>query len=138
MAINPGQGTIVKMTISSTLTVVAQVVEGSGGGITVPKVKTTNLASVTQVFRAGLPEGEEFSFTIQYDPTNAQHEAIIAAAASWPQVPVNWEVIFNTAAGTDNVQFSCFVTKFSPKGMNQDDNLEADVSIQPVTIGTFT
>lgn len=80
MAINAGQGTIIEMTISSTLTAIAQVVEASGGGISVPKVKNTNLGSTSQVFRAGLPEGEEFSFTIQYDPTNTTHAALVTAA----------------------------------------------------------
>ncbi len=55
MAINAGQGTIIEMTISSTLTAIAQVVEASGGGISVPKVKNTNLGSTSQVFAPACP-----------------------------------------------------------------------------------
>lgn len=138
MAINVGQGTILKMTISSVLTAIAQVVENEGPGISVPKVKKTNLADVAARFRAGLPEGEALSFTIQYDPVDTTHAALVTAISSWPQVPLVWNVIFNTVAGTDKAVLTAFLTKFMPKGMNQDDNLEADIELQPDGLPTFS
>lgn len=138
MAINIGQGTIIKMTITSTLTAITQVLEGNGPGITVPKVKTSNLASVAAAFRAGLPEADPLSFTIQYDPADTTHQALVAAASAFPQLNVVWNVIFNTAAGTDKAAFSGFLMKFNPKGFNQEDNLEADIEVQPTGLPTYT
>jgi hypothetical protein len=138
MAINVGQGTIIEMTISSSLTAIAQVTEISGPSIEVPGIDKTNLADVARRFRAGLPAGGKPAFTIQYDPTNTTHEAMITAISSWPQVALVWNILFNTAATTDKAVFTAFLTKFDPKGMNQDDNLEADVELQIDGLPVFT
>lgn len=138
MAINIGQGTIIKATISSTLTVIAQAVEADGPGITVPKIDKTALADVARRYRGGLPDADPLTFTVQYDPTNTTHEALVTMISTFPQTAVAWNVLFNTVGGTDTAVFTGFLTKFHPKGMNQEDNLEADIEVQPDGIPTFS
>jgi hypothetical protein len=130
MAVNVGQGTILQATISSTLTAIAQVLEISGPEITVGAKDKTNLADVAKRYRAQLPDGGKVTFSIQYDPVSTTHAALYTMVTTWPQQLVAWKMIFNTVSGTDTALFNAFVTKLSPKGMNQEDNLEADVELQ--------
>jgi|SRR6516162_6489662 len=129
MAVNVGQGTILKMTIT-TLTAIAQVVEIDGPDITVPSIDKTNLADVIHRYRAGLPDSGKVTATIQYDPADATHVALTTAANQWPQAPVVWNQVFNTTGGPHMMAYTAFLTKFHPKGMNSDDNLEADIEMQ--------
>jgi hypothetical protein len=138
MAINVGQGTILKMTISSSLTAIAQVVEISGPEVTVGKKEKTNLSDVAVRKRAQLPDGGTVSFTIQYDPADSTHTALTTAVNSWPQAAVVWNQIFNTVAGTDKAVYTAFITKFAPKGMNQEDNLEADLELEIDGVPTWS
>jgi hypothetical protein len=130
MAINVGQGTVLKATISSTLTVIAQVTEIDGPAVEVGAKETTNLASTSKTYRAQLPDSGTVSFTIQYDPANTTHTQLTAWANTWPQTLIVWNVLFNTTGGSDTAAFSAFLTKFKPKGMNEEDNLEADVELK--------
>jgi hypothetical protein len=129
MAVNVGQGTVLSATISSILTAVAQVLEISGPDLGVGSKETTNLASTIKTYRAQLPDPGTLSFTIQYDPADATHQFLMTTWATWPQVPVVWKVLFNTTA-THSWSFSAILTKFSPKGMNEEDNLEADMELK--------
>ncbi len=126
MPINIGQGTIIKMGGSS----IAQVVEIDGPDYTVPSVDKTNLADVFRRMRAGLPEPGKATFTIQYDPQAATHNTITNAIQTFPQTVTAFIILWNTVNGADSWNCNGFITKFHPKGMNQDDNLEADVEIQ--------
>jgi hypothetical protein len=135
MAINVGQGTILSATIS-TLTAIAQVLDIDGPGVKVGTKSTVNLASTIQTFRAQLPDPGELTFTIQYDPANTTHQFLTTAAMTWPQQPVVWSITFNTTSGSHGASFSAIVTDFKPKGMNEEDNLEADVTLK--LTGTIT
>ena|SRR5271166_4595728 len=130
MAVNVGQGTILKMTISSTLTAIAQVLEISGPDVSVGAKDKTNLSDVVKRYRAQLPDMGKVTFSVQYDPADSTHQALTTAVNTWPQAPVIWNQIFNTISGNDKAVYSAFLTKFSPKGMNQEDNLEADIELQ--------
>jgi hypothetical protein len=126
VAINIGQGTILKNASAA----IAQVLEVDGPDVTVPAVDSSNLSSVVRAYRPGLPDSGKLTFTIQYDPAGATHTALTTAISAFPQALVVWTLLFNTVGGADSAAFSGFLTKFHPKGMNQDDNLEADVEIQ--------
>lgn len=138
MAINVGQGTVLSMTISSTLTAIAQVLEISGPEVTVGAKETTNLGSTSKSYRAQLPDSGKITFSVQYDPAGTTHQALTTAVNTWPQLPVAWKILFNTTGGSDAATFSAFVTKFAPKGMNTEDNLEADVELQVTGLVTWT
>ncbi len=137
MAVNVGQGTILKATISSVLTAIAQVLEISGPDITTGAKETTNLGSTSKSRRAQLPDTGPITFTIQYDPSDTTHQFLLTQINTWPQGLVAWELVFNTSPA-HNYSFNAFISKLSPKGMNEEDNLEADIELTISGIVTFT
>ena len=48
------------------------------------------------------------------------------------------KLVFPTATGTHNAAFSALLTKFAPKGMNEEDNLEADIELTLTGAITWT
>jgi hypothetical protein len=138
MAVNVGQGTVLKATISSTLTAIFQLLEIDGPSVEIGAKETTNLTSTAKTYRAQLPDAGELNFSVQYDPADTtSHQFLQTAVMTWPQVAVAWTLNFNTVVA-HNWGFSAFVTKFKPKGMNEDDNLEADLSLKVSGAITFT
>lgn len=131
-----GQGTVLKATISSSLTAIAQVLEIDGPGIEVGTIETTNLGSTSKSRRAQLPDSGKITATIQYDPTDTTHQFLTTTILTWPQAAITWELLFPSAVGSHNYQFSAILTKFAPKGFNEEDNIEADIELE--LTGTIT
>lgn len=127
MAVSPGQGATLKMTISSTLTALAQVVEIDGPGMEVGTKEITNLGDTVKKYRAQLPDGGEINATIEYDYADATHAFLATTVGTWPQAAVACEVNFTAS---HKAAFSAVLTKFAPKGMNTEDNLEADITLK--------
>lgn len=138
MAINAGQGTVLKFTVSSTLTAISQVVEVDGPDATVGTKETTNLSSTSKSYRATLPDGGTVTATIQYDPADTTHIALNTAINAWPQNAVAGSITFNTSSGSHGAAFNCILTRFKPKGMNQEDNLEADIEFKITGVVTWS
>ncbi len=130
MAVNVGQGTILKMTISASLTAIAQVTEIEGPEVTVPAIDKTNLSDVYKRWRPGLPEPGKVSFKIQFDPADTTHQALSTAANTFPQPIVAWTITYNTQSGTAHDSFTGFVSSYKKTGMNQEDNLTGELEIQ--------
>jgi hypothetical protein len=138
-AVYAGQGTVLKATISSSLTAIAQVVELDGPACTTGVKETINLGSTSITKRAQLPDGGTISGTLQYDPTDTTQVFLTGLITTWPQSVSAWEMIWPAAiSGTHMVSFSGILTKFQPKGMNQEDNLEADFEITISGVPTFS
>jgi hypothetical protein len=129
MAVNIGQGTILKATISSTLTAIFQLLEVEGPEVTVGGKDKTALADVAVRMRAQLPAGGKPTFKVQFEPTDATQEWCYAQVVSFPQPAVAWRLICNTASGTAGFSFNAFISKFGLIGMNQEDNLEAELEL---------
>jgi hypothetical protein len=125
MAVNIGQGTILKIGGNA----VFQVVEIAGPDYSVPKVEKTNLADVYRRYRAGLPEVGTATFTLQYDPSNSGHMGLTNAIEQFPQTLQMISILFNTANGNNAFNCNGFISKFAFQGMNQDDNLEVAAEI---------
>jgi hypothetical protein len=129
MAVNIGQGTILKATISDTLTAIFQLVENEGPEITVGGKDKTSLADVAVRMRAQLPAGGKPTFKVQYDPADPTHQWIVTTVTTFPQPTAAWSLICNTQSGSAGFSFNAFVSKFGLIGMNQEDNLEAEVEL---------
>lgn len=136
MAINPGQGTILQATVSSTLTAIAQVLEIDGPEATVEPKSTTNLASTAKTYRALLPDGGTISARVQYDPADSTHAFLASKINEYPQTAVAWAMIFN-AQNAPTATFTAILTKFKPVGMNEDDNLEAEIELKITGLVTW-
>jgi hypothetical protein len=119
-----GQGTT--LTIATVVTV--QVTEISGPELAVGAKDKTNLADVAIRMRPQLPSGGTISFTIQYDPTSTVHQALTTLVVSWPQA-LSACILTWTSTASHTWTFNAFITKFAPKGMNEEDNLEADLEM---------
>lgn len=132
-AVYPGQGTTLQIG-SNTL---VQVTEISGPEMSVGAKDKTNLSDVAIRMRPQLPAGGTVSFTIQYDPTEATHTALTTLIATWPQVYSTCIITFPVATGHAST-FQAFLTKFAPKGMNEEDNLEADLELTLDGLPTWT
>jgi len=138
MAVYAGQGTVLKATIASTLTAIAQVLEMEGPGIQVGTKETTNLASSIKTYRGQLPDPGTLTATIQYDPADTTHQFLASQVLLWPQPAIAWAMVFPVAAGTHEATFNAVLTKFAPKGFNEEDNIEADIELQLTGAVTFT
>lgn len=135
MAVNTGMGTVLKATISGILTAIAQVVEVDGPEATQETKSTVNLSSTVKTFRTLIPDGGTVTARVQYDPAGPTHQFLATAINTWPQTPAVWNIVFNDA-GSGVCSFSALVTKFKPTGMNEEDNLEAELEIKitgPIT-----
>ncbi len=130
MAVNVGQGAILKATISASLTAIFQCKNITGPEVTVGAGDKTNLADVIHRFRAQLPSPGKVTFAIQYDPADSTHQWIYNQVFIWPQQNVAWSLILNTLTGTAGFTFSAFITDFAMEEMNQDDDLMANVELQ--------
>lgn len=131
---------------SATYTVIAQVVSLDGPSLEMGTAETTNLASTVKTYRPTLPDGGELSGTIQYDPTaHATLSALMLTNAAQAQPSTSepggcyWRLTFNDLAtfpGTQ-VTFTGILTKFQPKGMEAESNLEADFTIKLNSVPTL-
>ena len=124
-----GQGSVLKMTISASLTAIAQVLEIDGPGMSVGTKETTNLASTIKTRRSQLPDPGTITATIQYDPTDATHTFLTTTIGTWPGPLIPCELDF-PATTSHKATFSAILTKFAPKGMNKEDNLESDIELE--------
>lgn len=129
-AVIPGEGTVLKVTISSTLTAIVQVTNISGPTFGVASVETTALDSTAHTFRPSkLVDGGEVSLDIEYDPNNSTHQAFTALLAA-PAI-VACELIFNDTLTTHSkIAFNAFLTGFEPGGMTVEENLTAAVTLK--------
>jgi hypothetical protein len=135
MAVHTGNGSILKATISSVLTAIAQVTEIDGPSIEVGTKEITNLSDTVKKFRALLPDYGEVTFTIEYDPADTTHAFLQTTVATSPQSAIVYELDFSDT--THKATFSAFITEFHPKGMTPEDTLEADVKLKITGVVTF-
>ena len=134
MSVYAGEGTVLKVDVSSTLTAVAQVVSISGPDSAVPEVETTHLGSTAKEYRPGeIPEAGTIDFSILFDPGNTGHAELVTLAKT-PSV-VSWQVTFTDGSTMD---WEGFLTSFSVSGMEDESNLAADCTVRITGQITFT
>jgi hypothetical protein len=137
-AVHYGQGAVLSMTISTVMTAIAQVVELEGPGLSVGIKPTVNLGSVSITKRGQLPDGGSISGTLQFDPTDTTQTFMTTLIQTWPQPATASQITFPMVTGTHLVAFSAILTKFQLKGMNQEDNLEADFEMEITGLPTWS
>jgi hypothetical protein len=127
MSVIPGLGTLLKATITSVLTTVAQRVSIDGPEMSVGTAETTNLDSTWKTFRPTLPDGGTLSGTLQYDPKDASHAFLFTLISSPSQTGNVMNLVFKD--GTI-AAFTGILTKLKPTGMEVEGNLEAEFEIK--------
>lgn len=132
MAVLVTEGTILQMSISSVLTDIAQVLSIDPPEGKVNAVKKTSLVDTVQRFRAGkMPEGGELKFTIEFDPNNTGHKQLAGRIISPSSTNDDFKIKFvDGMAVPANLTFSGFVTGFKINTIEEENNLEAEVTVQ--------
>lgn len=135
MSVAPGEGSTLKVTITATPTVIAQVTSLTPPGLKRPAVSKTDLSSTIQERRPGLLDVSELELTINYDPSAPTHAYLTTSILGG--LTEAWLVTF-ADSGTATYGFSGFVTEFIPESLEVDGNATATVKIQPTTTITIT
>ena len=123
------KGTVIRQTISSVLTAVAQITEFSHSGGESQTYDATTIdtsGAGIEYSQTGYSEGGSFDFSIFYDPALAGHQAITDLVTT-PAECV-WEIEF-ADTGTTNCGFTSAGVGFGFTGA-MNDGLKADVSLK--------
>lgn len=130
MAVNPGLGTLLKLTIASVLTTVANRVSLDGPSMEMGTAETTTLDSTVKTFRPTILDNGEISGSLYFDPQDPTHVAVKALLTASPPAAAVWNLIFADGTHLTTYSFSGILTKLEPNGMEVESNLGADFSIK--------
>ena len=111
---------------------IGQVKDITGPGLTRGTIDVTDHdSSGVREFLAGLTDGGELTFSIGFDPTNAEHVALHTSltTASCTASAAAWELDLNVCSGTAVWTFDGFVTGFSP-GVPVEGEQTVDLSVK--------
>ncbi len=123
------KGTVIRQTIATVLTAVAQITEFSHDGAESETFDATTIdtsGAGKEYLQTGYSEGGNFSFSVFYDPALAGHQAITDLVTT-PAACV-WEVEF-ADTGTTNCGFTSAGVGFGFTGA-MNDGLKADVNLK--------
>jgi len=123
------KGTVVRQTIASVLTAVAQVIEFSHSGAEVETFDATTIdtsGAGKEYLATGYAEGGSFDFSMFYDPALSGHQAITDDLTTPTERA--WEIEF-ADTGTTNCGFTVAGVGFVFTGV-MNDGLKADVSLK--------
>ena len=98
---------------------------GPGGSATV--IDVTDLASSAKEKRLGLPDEGQLSFTINYIPTNTQHDLLRTNRDA--RTLTNFKLVFTDDSPATTWSFSAYVQGFSVSGA-VDGVVEANITLE--------
>jgi hypothetical protein len=131
------KGTIIKQTISSTLTAVAQITEFNHSGAESETFDATTLdtsGAGKEYSQTGYAEGGSFGFNMFYDPALAGHKAITALVTT--PASCIWNITFADTAPTTCAFTSAGIGFGLTGAMN--DGLKADVNLKLTGLFTYS
>ncbi|WP_254509888.1 phage tail tube protein [Anatilimnocola floriformis] len=134
MAYTAGKGTKLQLSISSTLTDIAQVVSMTPPSMEMGTVETTHLLSTWREYISTIPDGGSIDFTLEWDASHATHAALWTAFQGG--AVETWKVLF-TDTGAATVGFSGIVTGYAFDEIAVDGVVTASLSVKltgPVVI----
>jgi hypothetical protein len=136
----PGEGTLLQVSISSTFTTVAEVVEIDGPGVMVEAIDSTILTGPLIISRPSrFPEPDKLTVKIYFDPNDTITQALFVTDISTPKAIQAYKIVFNDQNTTHAIAtFSGYITSFKLNGLKVKSNLGADVELQLTTLITFT
>ncbi len=136
----PGEGTLLKMSLASTMTTIGQVTKIDGPEVMINAIPTAHLTSTVMITRPSkLPTPKSLTFTIWYDPNDTTMHKLIADRVKTPGTIDDFEIWFVDGNTTKaKAGFSGFFTKVKPGGMEDEQNISADCEVQLTTAVTTT
>lgn len=139
-SVQPGEGTVLQVTIATVLTPVAQCYEIDGPEQLVEAIDKTALNSGLIITRPSkFPEPGKLSIKIWYDPNDNVAQGLFVADITAPGTVEAFVIVVNDQHVTHStIGFSGFLTSFKPTGMKpKSSNLSAEIEIQLTTILTI-
>ena len=114
-AVQPGEGTVLQVSISSTMTTVAQVYEIDGPEQLVETIDVTALSTGLILTRPSkFPEPGKVSIKVYYDPHDNNTQGLIVSDVQTPGLSRSWQIQVNDQHTTHaTVAFTGFVTSFN-------------------------
>lgn len=109
MAYTPGNGTQLKVSISSSLTTVAQQLSFGPVARTRARIDVTGLTDTFEVIKAGLKRADVLPFSAWVDPANATHAYLQTSYAG--AISETWQIL-SADAGAATIDFTGFLSKF--------------------------
>ena len=128
MATIKGKGTVLKVTISASLTAIPQITSLTPGGVTNDKVDTTNLDSVWMESDSTIPDGTPISGQLNLDMADTEHRALHALAVAGTSAAC--EVLPPT--GGYKFTFTAFFTQFNFDSVDVKGIHKVSFTLQPV------
>jgi len=136
----PGEGTILAVSISSTMTPIAQVVEIDGPAILVEAIDNSTVNGTLITTRPSRQaEPDKLTLKIWYDPNDTVTQALFYTDIATPKTVEAYQLTFNDQHATHAIAtFSGFITSFKLNGMKTKSNLGADIELKLTTLLTIT
>lgn len=131
MAFGPGYGATFKRGANT----VGQVVSIKPPAIQQGTAETTHLTSTARTFINTIDTLSEAQITIEYDPSDAEHQNLISDATG--ATSQSFTVTF-ADAGAATWVFTAFVTSFDPQELTVDNVIRAVVTLRPTGVATIT
>lgn len=126
MAKTAGEGTILKVDVSNSLTAIANLISVSGPDSSVPEVENTTLGADSKQYRPGkIPEAGTIDCSIYFDPADSGHQELLALAKT--PATVSWQITWSDGSTLD---WEGFLTSISFSGMEDEADLQADISVR--------
>ena len=136
MATSTGNGTVLAVNITSTMTTIAQVSKIGGPKLERDSIEKHDLSSTAKEFIAGLLDAGEVTFTIRYDPALPTHATLYALTVSGATEA--WQITLPPALSDAEIPFNAFVTGFELTGMESDELVEAELTLKVTGAPTVT
>jgi len=129
----PAAGTTLEYSTDTGTTwkALTQIVElSNAGGAEIGERDTTHLGSLAHSNAPSIPDNGECTFTLNFDPTDTNHQQLRTWSFSPPSVIPKWKATFATD-GTDTAIFQGWVKNFDgPNAGGIDENLTAEITIR--------
>lgn len=127
MAITPGKGATLKVSITGTPTTIGQITSITAPNMTNPTVDTTDLDDTWRSFRSTILDGGELTFVVNWDTADTQHAALWSkftggAAETW--------LITYADTGATTVGFDGPITGFQPSAATVEGIVTVTLTIK--------
>lgn len=135
MAVNSTQGTLLKVTIATVLTTVAQRVSIKPNEVSHNEIETTDLDATAETSIAGIERGGELDLTVNWDMSLATHAFLEASRVA--KTILVWNLILtDTGACTD--AFSAWIKSRKIGDAEVDKKQEANFKLKVTGASTLT
>ena len=137
IAVNPGKGTVLAHGVTITYTNIGQRVSLEGPEMEVGKADTTHLDSTNKTSRPTIADPGELTGKLWYDPQDTIHKLLFGYIGTISDSE-EFKLTFADTNGPTSWAFNGWLSKFKPTGMEVESNLEADFTIQLISIPVQT